>query len=1341
MRRPTGTAIFISLIAILIAAELLVRLILGVLAPGLGGLRWLSAHIGLLLLLATPGLAWLMIGVAPKTAEDRPHLDHHITRFNMFLAGAVAALGVALSVLHALQTRREIDADTADRFELNANVAIDSIEKAFDNSASGLRTVSGLYAASDVLEAHEFAAYVATRDLPHEFPGAVLFGVLRPVAHTDIEKFAFERRADGQAGYQPLPAPDVVQHYFVQFAEPAAVGIPLLGLDAVAWPGISDAITRAIDAKRPMLANAASLPIESGETSVAVWVLPLYRNGAPTSTPEERRAALAHIAFAVVAPGVLLDVVEHASVGQLTMALYDGENPREGEPLAGRASPDLDDDQGFLCRADFPESSQVVFTELHVGGRPFTVAIASTDLLDAGAGQSAAWLWGIGGSVLSLALGGLIWVLCDSRAHAQRLAHEMTRDLRRLSVIAERTSNAVIVTDAAGRTTWVNEAFEKLAGYTLDEFRGQFPGRLLQFEGSDPAAIAAMHRAVQDGTSCRVEIANRGKSGNIYVLDIDLQPLRDERGSLTGFMAIETDVTESKRAQQRLGESEARFRALADAVPMLVWLAGTDKKCYDFNKGWLEFTGRTLEQERGDGWVEGVHPDDMDGCVRTYVECFDARKPFVMTYRLRRHDGVYRWIEDRGVPRYAADGSFLGYAGGCMDVTEQIEAKELLAASEARFRTLVEGINVIVWEFNPASDSFTYVSPQAAQLGYPIAQWLEPGFWKERLHPDDRERAIEFCASESAGGRDHRFQYRMFRADGTAVWIDDSVHVEMVDGRVAMLRGVMFDISEQVAQKQAMHLQAERLDLTLSAANLGTWDWNVRTGEVAFNENWCRMLGYEPSEIEPDVSVWKRLVHPEDMARVTATLEDHLESRAKEYRCEHRLRRKDGTWAWVLDIGRVMERDAEGKPLRAVGVHMDISEIRAAQDAAEAANRAKSDFLANMSHEIRTPMTAILGYTDLLAEDGDRSIAPRQRLEYIDTIRRNGDHLLSIINDILDISKIEAGRMSVEKMPTDPLHLFREVESLMRVRAKAKGIALDLEQETPIPVSIASDPLRLRQVLVNLIGNAIKFTEIGGVTVRIGLDAHAAAGPLLRVEIADTGIGMTPEQRQRLFLPFSQADTSVTRKFGGTGLGLRISKSLAEMLGGDISVSSEPGKGSVFTLTISTGPVEGLAMLPMGSLGREVKAESPQAAAPALPLAGLRIFFAEDGPDNQRLISHMLRKAGAEVKVFDNGKLALEALTLDHTVDGDLASPPPCDILLSDMQMPEMDGYTLVGTLRAKGWMGPIIALTAHAMTGDAEKCIAAGCDHFATKPIDKAKLVEVCRRASEESTRQRSAA
>ncbi len=385
---------------------------------------------------------------------------------------------------------------------------------------------------------------------------------------------------------------------------------------------------------------------------------------------------------------------------------------------------------------------------------------------------------------------------------------------------------------------------------------------------------------------------------------------------------------------------------------------------------------------------------------------------------------------------------------------------------------------------------------------------------------------------------------------------------------------------------------------------------------------------------------------------------------------------------------------------------------------AESATRAKSEFLANMSHEIRTPMTAILGFAELLLGEPGIDQAPRERVEALWTIQRNGQYLLSLINDILDLSKIEAGKLHVECIACSPVQVLAEVAALMRVPADAKNLPLKLEYVGPIPESIQSDPLRLRQVLINLVGNAIKFTETGGVRMIARLVQRLGKAPLLQVDVIDSGIGLTQQQMSRLFTPFVQADSSTTRKFGGTGLGLTISKRLAEMLGGDITVSSEPGKGSTFSVTVQVGDLERVRLL-------ETPAEAALATAPgcaeaplpAAPLAG-RVLLAEDGPDNQRLIAFMLKKAGAQVTLAENGRIAHhKALTAQ-------ARGEPFDAILMDIQMPVMDGYEATQKLRADGYRGPIIALTAHAMEGDRQKCLAAGCSAYLSKPIDRQKLL-----------------
>jgi PAS domain S-box-containing protein len=790
-------------------------------------------------------------------------------------------------------------------------------------------------------------------------------------------------------------------------------------------------------------------------------------------------------------------------------------------------------------------------------------------------------------------------------ARQHRTIEESSLKLSQLASIARRTTNAAVLTDTKRRITWVNDGFTRMTGYTLDEVLGKSPGEFLQSERTNPETVARMREALNAGQCFRGHILNRSKDGRDYWVDLDVQPEHDEHGSLLGFIAIESDITEQVLANERLSSI---FEALTDGV------VETDA------------SGRIVRCNPAAERILGLTDDAI--CTRGAGD---------KEWEVIREDGSLLPPEDRPI-----------------------------------IRTL--------------------------QTGEPVRDFI----------------------------------HGLRLPDNTVKWLSISTHaIRDADGKLSGAVASVSDITEN-------RNHTRRLEMIIQGATLGTWDWNITTGQVTFNQIWADMLGYELNEIEPHVRSWEKLVHPDDIQNAMQVLTDHLEGRTPIYACEHRLKRKDGSWAWVLDSGQVLERDAQGKPIRAAGIHLDISEshearnrLVEAEQRANQANQAKSEFLANMSHEIRTPMTAILGYTDLLLDEQDSHTDPAVRREYLSTVRRNGEHLLTIINDILDLSKIEAGKMTVEKIRVDPQQILLEVESLMRVKSKAKAISLEIVRETPLPQFIESDPVRLRQILVNLVGNAIKFTELGGVTVAVGLDATATDHPHLRFEVTDTGIGMTADQQASLFQAFQQADTTTTRKFGGTGLGLRISKTLAEMLGGEVTVTSQQGRGSTFAFTIATGPLEGIALLEPQQAARTVtqakahhqtKPKSTQA-----PLTGRRIFFCEDGPDNQRLIGHHLRKAGAEVTIFENGLLCLLAMTEDGTPEGNLKTVPPCDLVLTDMQMPEMDGYSLARALRSKGWTAPVIALTAHAMQSDIDRCMECGCDGYASKPIEKNRLIEIC--------------
>jgi signal transduction histidine kinase/HPt (histidine-containing phosphotransfer) domain-containing protein len=495
-------------------------------------------------------------------------------------------------------------------------------------------------------------------------------------------------------------------------------------------------------------------------------------------------------------------------------------------------------------------------------------------------------------------------------------------------------------------------------------------------------------------------------------------------------------------------------------------------------------------------------------------------------------------------------------------------------------------------------------------------------------------------------------------------------------------------------------------------AHLGTWHVDLRTNVAVWSDEACRIFGCQTGTQTLTFRQFLSYLHADDRLLISARLDSSDQMLIAQ---DCRIECPNAAAQFVHIRGEIM-RDINGKAIEATGMIQDITERRLvdiqlhqAKEAAEAASLAKSEFLANMSHEIRTPMTAIIGFAGMVLRNSEDVTS---RLEWAEIIQRNAAHLLELINEILDLSKVEAGQMTVERISCDLPALLSEIVALMRPRAVEKGLAFGVTCDGPVPRRIQSDPLRLRQILVNVVGNSVKFTPSGKIEMLVSDEGAGSPNIVLRVDVTDSGIGMTPEQVGRLFKPFTQGDTSVTRKFGGTGLGLTISRQLAKLLGGDVTAVSQAGIGSTFTVTVDGGSSAGVERLE-GLSEATLPATEDHKAEIHLQIHG-RILLVEDGIDNQRLLQMQLGYAGASVTSALNGLIAV-----------DLATTQTFDLILMDMQMPVMDGYTASAELRRRGLTLPIIALTAHAMAEDRDKCLAAGCSGYLTKPIDEDKLLK----------------
>jgi len=495
----------------------------------------------------------------------------------------------------------------------------------------------------------------------------------------------------------------------------------------------------------------------------------------------------------------------------------------------------------------------------------------------------------------------------------------------------------------------------------------------------------------------------------------------------------------------------------------------------------------------------------------------------------------------------------------------------------------------------------------------------------------------------------------------------------------------------------------ERFDLAMRGANAdGLWDWNVLTNQVWFSPRWKSMLGHLEDEVGSGLNEWSDRVHPDDLERAYADVQAHMDGKSECYENIHRVRHKDGHYLTVLDRGFAVRNDS-GEVVRMVGTHTDITaqkkvelELQQEKERAEEANRSKSEFLANMSHEIRTPMNGVLGIAELL------STTPlnQEQLKYLDIMQESGKALLVIINDILDFSKVEAGKETLNIQPFNLPLAVERVCRLLQLQAEEKKLYLKNITSPNVPEWLAGDVVRVEQILMNLIGNSIKFTSRGGITVQTDVVSIDQDDVSVQITVEDTGVGVPEDKQGEIFNYFTQADASTTRTYGGTGLGLAISKQLIELMGGTIKIESEPGHGTKFRINLQ------LTIVYKPDLDNSNKSSSS-----ALDLAHqqCQVLIVEDNKTNQLVTKRLLEHIGCRAEVAENGEVALRMVQ---------ENPSLFDLVLMDLQMPVMDGFEASRRIHKDHPDLPIVALTAVTQHEDIERSLAVGVSDVLYKPF-----------------------